>query len=133
MHPALPKIGPSNTPLRGMPRQPDESSLNLEISNRIALDTTPVKSKHQLEHLSMKGAAYYRIRVRGELDTKFSDRLEGMHIETSFRKDGRAETVLEGCLNDQSAFSGVLNTLYDMHLPVVSADCLGAADEPNGD
>jgi hypothetical protein len=88
-----------------------------------------MKSKHQLEDLSMKGAAYYRIRVKGELDPSMSERLEGMEIETSFRKDGRAETTLEGRLDDQSAFSGVLNTLYDLHLPVVSADCLGAADD----
>ena len=77
----------------------------------------------------MKGAAYYRIRVRGELDPGFSDRLEGMEIENTFRKDGRAESVLEGRLEDQSALSGVLNTLYDMHLPVISADCLGAVYE----
>ncbi len=88
-----------------------------------------MKSKHQLENLSMTAAAYYRIRVRGELDPSFSDRLEGMEIENTFRKDGRAESVLEGRLEDQSAFSGVLNTLYDLHLPVISADCLGAADE----
>jgi hypothetical protein len=88
-----------------------------------------MKTKHQLENLSMQGAAYYRIRVRGELDPTMSERLEGMEIENTFRKDGRAESVLEGRLDDQSAFSGVLNTLYDMHLPVVSADCLGAADK----
>jgi hypothetical protein len=86
-------------------------------------------TKHQLENLSMQGAAYYRIRVRGELDPTMSERLEGMEIENTFRKDGRAESVLEGRLDDQSAFSGVLNTLYDLHLPVVSADCLGAAEE----
>jgi hypothetical protein len=91
----------------------------------------PVISRNKLEHLSMKGAAYYRIRVRGELNPSFSDRLEGMQIENTFRTDGRAESVLEGRLDDQSAFSGVLNTLYDMHLPVVSADCLGAADDRN--
>ena len=77
----------------------------------------------------MKGAAYYRIRVRGELDPEFSDRLEGMQIESTFRKDGRAESVLEGRLDDQSSFSGVLNTLYELNLPIVSADCLGAADD----
>ena len=59
-------------------------------------------------------------------------RLEGMHIESTYRKDGRAETVLEGRLNDQSALSGVLNTLHDMHLPVVSADCIGTTDDEDG-
>ena len=84
--------------------------------------------KQRLDHLSMQGAAIYRIRVRGELKPSMSDRLEGMQIENSFRKDGMAETVLEGRLSDQSAFSGVLNTLYELHLPVLSADCLGAVD-----
>lgn len=88
-----------------------------------------MNSKNQLENLSMKGAAYYRIRVSGELDPNMSDRFEGMRIESTFTKNGRAETVLEGRLGDQSALSGVLNTLYDMHLPVLSADCLGAVDD----
>ena len=86
-------------------------------------------SKNQLENLSMQGPAYYRIRVLGELNENMSHRLEDMHIESTYRKDGRAETVLEGRLNDQSALSGVLNTLYDMHLPVVSADCIGTTDD----
>lgn len=81
----------------------------------------------------MQGAAFYRIRVRGELDPNMSDRFEGLQIENTYRKDGRAETVLEGRLDDQSALSGVLNALYDLHLPVVSADCLGAADENSSD
>jgi len=76
----------------------------------------------------MHGAAIYRIRVRGELNPNMSDRLEGMKIENTFRKDGRAESLLEGLLDDQSALSGVLNTLYDLHMPVVSADCLGASN-----
>ena len=84
-------------------------------------------SKHRLENLNMQGAAFYRIRVRGELNPDMSDRLEGMQIENTFRKDGKAESVLEGRLDDQSALSGVLNALYELHLPVVSADCLGAA------
>ena len=88
-----------------------------------------MRSKHRLENLNMSEAAFYRIRVRGELNPDMSGRLEGMYIENTFRKDGSADSVLEGRLDDQSALSGVLNTLYDLHLPVVSADCLGAADE----
>ena len=81
----------------------------------------------------MHGAAFYRIRVRGELNPNMSDRLEGMGIENTFRKDGRAESLLEGRLDDQSALSGVLNTLYDLHMPVVSADCLGASNNDDND
>jgi len=92
-----------------------------------------MNSKHDLENLSMQGAAFYRIRVRGKLDSNMSDRLQGMKIENMYRDDGRAESTLEGRLEDQSAFSGVLNTLYELHLPVVSADCLGAADDEDSE
>jgi hypothetical protein len=33
-------------------------------------------------------------------------------------------TTLEGYLRDQAALFGVLNTLYELHLPVLSVECL---------
>ncbi len=77
----------------------------------------------------MQGAALYRIRVRGQLDPRFSDRLENMHIANLSGDANDGESVLEGRLEDQAAFAGVLNTLYELHLPVISADCLGAIDD----
>jgi hypothetical protein len=38
-------------------------------------------------------------------------------------------TVLEGELLDQAALVGVLNSLYGMHLPVLSVQCLRASGE----
>ena len=58
------------------------------------------------------------------LDSSWSSRLEGMQIDNLQHSDGSSESVLEGCL-DQSAFAGVMSTLYDLHFPVISADCLG--------
>jgi hypothetical protein len=87
-----------------------------------------MKSKKRVEYPMMGEAATYRIRVHGRLDPKLSDRVEGMHIDTLTRDDGTAESVLEGRLADQAALTGVLNTLYELHLPVISADCLGEAD-----
>ena len=78
-----------------------------------------------MKYPTMQGPAVYRIRVRGELDPTWSNRLEGMEIEVLQRVDGSTESLLEGCLVDQSAFAGVMSTLYDLHLPVISADCLG--------
>jgi hypothetical protein len=31
---------------------------------------------------------------------------------------------MEGELSDQSALAGVLNTIYELHLPVISVKCL---------
>jgi hypothetical protein len=47
-----------------------------------------------------------------------------MKVESSVGRDGQATTVLEGRLADQAALSGVLNTLYELHLPVISVECL---------
>lgn len=88
-----------------------------------------MKVKTEIDYPTMSGPAIYRIRVRGRLASDLSDRLEGMGIENLARDDGRVESVLEGRLLDQAALSGVLNKLYELHLPVMSVDCLGGIGE----
>jgi hypothetical protein len=66
--------------------------------------------------------AVYSIRVRGRIDPSWSTRLEGMVIHPSSDDLGSPATTLEGEINDQSALAGVLNTLYELHLPVLSVE-----------
>jgi hypothetical protein len=66
----------------------------------------------------METKAFYRIRVLGYIDEKWSQRLGDMKI-TVDQVDDETVTTLEGDLRDQAAFSGVLNTLYEMHFPVL--------------
>ena len=80
-----------------------------------------------VDYPTMSGPAIYRIRVRGRLDSSMADRLEGMHIENLAQDNGKVESVLEGRLLDQASLSGILNKLYDLHLPVMSDDCLGGS------
>ena len=75
---------------------------------------------------SMTGPAIYRIRVQGKLDAEWSDRIEGMNITVAAPDEGAVQTILVGRLRDQAALSGVLNTLYELHLPVQSVECLEA-------
>ena len=84
-------------------------------------------TKRIVDYPTMSGPAIYRIRVRGRLDTNLADRLEGMHIENLAQSNGKVESVLEGRLLDQAALSGILNKLYELHLPVMSVDCLGGS------
>jgi hypothetical protein len=77
-----------------------------------------------VKYPTMEGSAIYRIRVRCALDPNWADRLEGKKIVNHVSIEGGTESVLEGCLVDQSAFAGVLATLYNLHLPVVSVDYL---------
>ena len=76
------------------------------------------------DHLTMSGPATYRIIVQGELDFDMGARLAGMSVSRRENEDGDTESILVGRLPDQAALSGVLNALYDLQLPVISADCL---------
>ena len=68
--------------------------------------------------------AIYRICVQGLLDEHWSDRLGGMAIMVRTADDSRPITSLYGMLLDQAALLGVLNTLYDIHLPLLSVECV---------
>jgi len=74
--------------------------------------------------MTMHSAGKYRILVRGHLDASLSDRVAGMAVSHGRRASGESTTVLVGRLSDQAALSGVLNTLYDLHLPVESVECM---------
>ena len=73
---------------------------------------------------TMNDPAIYRISVKGSLDPSMSNRLGGMSITEKCLPKGEVETILVGRLQDQAALSGVLNTLYELHLPVLSANFL---------
>ena len=83
-----------------------------------------MKSKSSDDALTMSGAATYQIIVQGTIDPSWTSRLAGMNISERRSDNGEIETVLVGRLADQTALSSVLNRLYELHLPVVSADCL---------
>jgi hypothetical protein len=61
----------------------------------------------------------YVITVQGELEPSWSDRLCGMAITIHQTPDGPL-TILTGELVDQAALQGILKTMYDLGLPVVS-------------
>ena len=77
--------------------------------------------------LRLETPSTYRIRVQGRVDSSWADRLGGMTVTEDSSYDQAAVTILEGHLPDQAALSGVLNTLYEMHLPLLSVESL---DEP---
>ena len=84
----------------------------------------PVTKRKPIDQLTMQGPATYRIIVQGRLDPGWASRLAGMSITDRVTDNDSPETVLVGRLPDQAALAGILNTLYDLHLPVISADCL---------
>lgn len=75
---------------------------------------------------AMSTPAVYRIEVQGPISATWSSRLEGMQITETKTPDGGVESTLVGRLSDQAALAGVLNTLYELHLPVLGVTCLGS-------
>lgn len=76
------------------------------------------------EHLTMRGPATYRIIAKGTLDAAWKKRMSGMSVSEKRLIGGDVETILVGRLPDQAALSSVLTILYELHMPIVSADCL---------
>ena len=68
----------------------------------------------------------YRILICGTLDVSWSDRLGGMTVSSDRLANGAPATTLVGELADQSALVGILNTLHDLGLPLVSVERVGA-------
>jgi hypothetical protein len=69
--------------------------------------------------VDMYDSLLYIILVQGALESSYSDRLSGMSITVLETADG-PRTTLAGMLIDQAALQGVLKTLYDLGLPVLS-------------
>ena len=64
--------------------------------------------------------ATYQINVDGKIDPTWSDRLEGMTLSLAAGERGEVTTILEGELCDQAALAGVLNTLYELQMTVLT-------------
>jgi len=69
--------------------------------------------------ITFDGPARYRILVKGSIPVNWSDRMDGMSIRQAATDDGEPVTTLEGELADQAALTGVLDTLYELHLPII--------------
>ena len=74
--------------------------------------------------MQLETPATYRIRVQGRIDASWSDRLGGMSIADDASVEPPVVTILVGHLPDQAALSGILNTLYDLHLPLLTVENL---------
>ena len=66
--------------------------------------------------------ANYKICVQGQIDPNWSDLLGGMAICQAAEESSYPVATLAGELRDQTALAGVLNTLYELHLTILSVE-----------
>ena len=82
-------------------------------------------AEKDLTNFNFNTPAIYRIHVKGVLSSDWTHKLAGMQITTSSKN----ETLLVGKLADQAALAGVLEILYNLHLPVLSVECMETLSE----
>ena len=66
--------------------------------------------------------AKYRIVVQGTVPESWADRLAGLEVLPCKQVDPQQRSTLQGVLRDQSELSGVLETLYRLHLTIVNVE-----------
>ena len=66
------------------------------------------------------GQGTYQIVVRGHLDEQSSYWFEGLTLTNGFDEGGAPIATLAGRFVDQAALHGVLATIRDMDLPLIS-------------
>jgi hypothetical protein len=76
------------------------------------------------DYLRFNLPANYCISVKGFLDDSWSDRLSGFRISNQGSDREVPVAMLSGRIQDQTELIGVLNGLYEMHLPILSVELL---------
>ncbi|MGB5388233.1 MAG: hypothetical protein WBN20_15745 [Eudoraea sp.] len=72
---------------------------------------------------SFSKPAIYQIKVLGKVPSSWSERLSGMDLSYRNKKSG-VETTLIGKMSDQAQLSGLLISLYELHMSVLSVEKL---------
>ena len=86
-------------------------------------------STHDLHSpIDFAGPATYRIVVQGVLSVHWRDRLAGLVITTASPPGQVPRTTLAGPIRDQAELNGVLDTLYGLHLPIITVETVQGVD-----
>ncbi len=67
---------------------------------------------------------HYRIKVKGRLRPGWFGRVGAMRVFICPHEKYKIVTVLQGRVIDQAELSGILNTLYELHMSLLSVKCL---------
>jgi hypothetical protein len=76
------------------------------------------------KQLAFEKPARYHIVVQGYLEKRFSDCLGDMQIKVRTREDQFPVTILSGQVKDQCELMGILNSLYELHLSLLSVELI---------
>jgi hypothetical protein len=82
-------------------------------------------------HSSYSGQGVYEIKVSGHLHGKWSLWFEGLRITPGFRENREPITTIAGTVVDQAALHGILATIRDINIPLLSVNRIAGKDGGN--
>ena len=91
-----------------MANQPDEHQA----------ENNPKNIEETIALSSQSGGEIYEIRVKGHLNSQWSDWLEGLQVTLL----ANGEMILSGMIADQAALMGILNKLNRLNLSIISVN-----------
>ncbi len=94
----------------------EEDQTNRKLFDSYDAPTSFSSSMDESDKRCCPAGTQFEIRVRGHLDSKWSNWLEGMEVK--LLEDG--ETIFTGPIADQSALMGILNKLSRLNLTLIS-------------
>ena len=83
------------------------------------------------EILKLWTSATYRIQYQGGVSDFFRNSFSGLRITSFQREDQSTVTTLVGRMRDQAELTGLLNSLYELHLPIISVHILSEDNDNN--
>lgn len=83
---------------------------------------------HNGKPIKIWAPATYHIEVDGAVGKGLADCFGDMRITTRARKDNSIVSALVGRVRDQAELSGLLNSLYENHLAILSVELLEDED-----
>jgi hypothetical protein len=81
------------------------------------------------KQFSFESSGAYLIRIQGYLGTDWDEKLSGMRVTTSGGDKKSTISTLVGGIRDQAELAGILNTLYELHLTILSVEFLGVEEQ----
>jgi hypothetical protein len=85
---------------------------------------SPMSKRDYISTLKINSPAIYQIDLQGKVDIRWHDKLAGMNITSSIEGDSVVTTLI-GKLSDQAALAGLLQSIYEMKLPILSVEYKG--------
>ena len=77
-----------------------------------------------MQKLGLCQPASYRIEVVGHLDIQKATWFEGLALANEYDDDGIPVTIITGDVADQAMLHGLLSTIRDLGLPLLSVTCI---------